>query len=345
MKTTNSARSRPAAFAHALGLVSVVGLIWAAPAAHARYSLEQLLKAPHFDAADIRAVRKGRFAVARFQEVSERELGVTIACLVNGSREEALRPFLEDRLPIDDEHLIDQQQIDPGNPVDSFEAISLSDNTREEIRRYINAEPGYGLNLSSAELALIKQLHGTGDAARIEAFVEGALLDRYLAYREAGLDGAQPYAREDGQVVMPGEELRLSEENMTGLHELHPAFHGAWLKYPASSPEGVIIDDYFWVELEVEERPTFLLSHRLASVTEDTTIVGVRDYYASHFFDVAQRAVAVMDLDSGARLLLYMERAWVDYWSGFVGVKKRLGSKVMTRQMEHLLVDRGICGD
>ena len=64
----------------------------------------------------------------------------------------------------------------------------------------------------------------------------------------------------------------------------------------------------------------------------------------SHFFDVSQRVAAVTRLDSGEDLLIYVERAWVDYWTGLVSIKRKIGRKVLTKQMEHLLEDHGICG-
>jgi hypothetical protein len=51
-------------------------------------------------------------------------------------------------------------------------------------------------------------------------------------------------------------------------------------------------------------------------------LVGVRDFYMSHFFDVAQRVAAVTRLDAGEDLLIYVERAWVDYWTGLASIKR-----------------------
>ena len=64
-----------------------------------------MLNKPYFDASDIEAVRRGGFGVARIHEVSDREIAVVIACLVKGTREEALAPFLGDSLPIDEKLL------------------------------------------------------------------------------------------------------------------------------------------------------------------------------------------------------------------------------------------------
>jgi len=43
-------------------------------------------------------------------------------------------------------------------------------------------------------------------------------------------------------------------------------------------------------------------------------------------------------------ILIFVERAWVDYWSGFASLSKKIGHKVMKQQMEHLLKNHGICG-
>lgn len=313
--------------------------------AQAAFSIEQVLKEPYFDKRDIETVREGGFGVARIHEVSDREIAVVIACLVNGKPEEALAPFLGDSLPVDDDLLQDQRRIDTDRHEDAFAAISLGGSDRDEIRHYLDAKPGYGLNLSADEMAALQALNSTGNASQVETLLEDMLLSRYLAYRENGLAGAKPYAREKGAAVSPGEELRRTEENMLGLHELYPDFHNAWLGYPRNMPDDIVGDDYFWVKLTIDERPAFVLSHRLVARNDNMRLVGIRDYYISHFFDVSQRVAVVTRLESGNHILMFFERAWVDYWSGFASLSKKIGHKVMKQQMEHLLENHGICGN
>ena len=320
----------------ALALVSV-----AQPASG--LTLEQLLNEPYFDRSDIEAVRDGEFGVARIHEISDREIAVAIACLIQVPSEEALAPFLGDSLPVDETHLLDQRMIDPEAPAASFQAIVLDRDHRKEIRHFREAHPGFGLNLSADEIAAFRALQDA-DSAAVEATLENILHTRYRAYRESGLAGAIPYARDDGKAVNPGEELRRTEEAMTGLHELYPEFHNAWLRYPASIPDDVVGDDYFWLKLDIEDLPAFVLSHRLEAKNDDMHLVGIRDYYMSHFLDVSQRAAVVTRIDTGQDILIYIERAWVDYWTGMASLKKKIGRKVLTTQMEHLLEEHGICG-
>jgi len=323
---------------------SLLILLSSTQAVHAAFTIEQVLSEPYFDASDIKKVRKGGFGVAKIHEVSDREIAVVIACLVKGAPEDTLAPFLGDSLPIDEDLLEFQQLIDTDFHEKSFAAISLGSDNRDEIQHYLDAKPGFGLNLSSDEISALQALRGTDDPAQVEALLEDILLARYLAYRENGLAGAQPYAREKGEDVSPGEELRKTEDDLKGLHELYPDFHNAWLSYPRNMPEDLVGDDFFWVKLNIDERPAFMLSHRLVTNSEDAHLVGIRDYYISHFFDVSQRVAGVLRLESGEHILIYIERAWVDYWSGFVSLSKRIGRKVMKKQMEHLLEDHGICG-
>ena len=263
---------------------------------------------------------------------------------MRGVPEDTLAPFLGNSLPIDEELLEAQQLIDTEFHEKSFAAISLGSDNRDEIQHYLDAKPGYGLNLSSDEISALQALRGADDPGQVEALLEDILLARYLSYRENGLAGAQPYAREKGEDVSPGEELRKTEDDLKGLHELYPDFHNAWLSYPRNMPEDLVGDDFFWVKLNIDERPAFMLSHRFVTNSEDVHLVGIRDYYISHFFDVSQRVAGVPRLESGEHILVYIERAWVDYWSGFVSLSKRIGRKVMKKQMEHLLEDHGICG-
>ena len=246
---------------------------------------------------------------------------------------------------MDKDLLEDQRLIDTDSHEASFAAISLGSNDRDEVQHYLDAKPGFGLNLSTNEIAALQALKSSGGAGQVEALLEDMLLARYLSYRKNGLAGAKPYAREKGAAVIPGEELRKTEENMLGLHELYPDFHNAWLSYPRNMPDDIVWDDYFWVKLTIDERPAFVLSHRLVANSEEMQLVGIRDYYISHFFDVSQRVAVVTRLESGKHILIFVERAWVDYWSGFASLSKKIGHKVMNQQMEHLLENHAICGN
>ena len=130
--------------------------------------MEQVLNEPFFDASDIETVRKGGFGVAKIHEVSDREIAVVIACLVQGDPENALAPFLEGSLPVDDELLVEQQQIDTEPHEKSFAAISLGGDERDEIQHYLEAKPGFGLSLSTDEITTLQALNNTVDASKVE---------------------------------------------------------------------------------------------------------------------------------------------------------------------------------
>ena len=324
--------------------IAILLLLLPLAAARAALTLEEVINPPYFRPGDIEEVRKGGVGVARLHEVSDREIAVAIACLVNSEADIALAPFLGNVLPVDSSLLRQQSRIDPDSPEASFEKISLGSDDNDEIRHYLRAEPGFGLNLSDDEIASLQALRAADDSGRVETLLENILHARYRAYRDQGLPGTPPYARGDGEHVMPGEELRKTEVHMTGLHELYPEFHDDWLVYPRKKPAGLVADDHFWIKLDIDERPAFILSHRLVSNNDDVHLVGIRDYYVSHFFDVAQRVAILVRLASGQNVLVYVERAWVDYWSGLASLSKKIGRKVMLRQMEHLLKEHGICG-
>lgn len=326
-----------------LTVILLTPLSWVTPA-HAGLTLEELLKNSHFDASEVERVRRGGLGVAKIHEVSDRELAAVIACQVEVAPEDALAPFLGDSLPIDETLLQQQMLIDTDLHEASFDVISLGRDDHDEIRHYLEAKPGVGLNLSSDEIAAFQALKDTDDPAAVEAVLRDMLRARYNSYRAGGLAGARPYARDENRHVSPGEELRKTEENMTGLHELYPAFHNAWLRYPRELPDDIAGEDFFWVKLDIEGRPAFVLSHRLVAKDRDMHLVGIRDYYVSHFLDVSQRAAVVTRVESGENILLYIERIWVDHWSGFAKLAKKIGHKILRTQMEHLLENHGVCG-
>ena len=92
---------------------------------------------------------------------------------------------------------------DGASPV--FAPIGYTADEKREVDKLLRAEPGDDFNFSKEELALARQAAtGGGAPAKAAAGIMRRVLEgRYIAYRNAGLEGLPPYARSDGGLNHP----------------------------------------------------------------------------------------------------------------------------------------------
>ena len=202
-----------------------------------------------------------------------------------------------------------------------------------------------GLNLSPGEIAEFQKLD-TGNqpddgVQAVESLIRAQLLARYSSYSARGLDGIEPYARERNAIADPAAEIRSTLELAHPLKKLFPSYYRTWLDYPEDLPEEAE-ETYYWLRIDVENRPQLMLAHRVDAVFEGSEILGERYFYISHFANVGYTLVAVVSVEEGD-LFFYVNRFWVDEWSGMPSLKHKLGQKMMGGEMRNRIERHEIC--
>ncbi len=228
---------------------------------------------------------------------------------------------------------------DKGSLAD-FEGVKLEPNGEQEAKRYLEAAPGVQLNLDQKEIASFRALNAQGENAaalqkEVEALVRSNLLARYRAYLAGGLSGIAPYARARGQLFDPGEELRKRIEIYGVVSKFYPSFHNFLLKYPAAQLPG-LVEQFFWLNLEVFGRPTFALSHRVIYKHGAAYLVGERHFYASHDYNSLQMVAAGLPTKDGT-LVSALYRVSTQQVAGLgSSVKKPVARRLMQTPLSNL---------
>ena len=101
---------------------------------------------------------------------------------------------------------------DADGPIDlegSLAALALGGNAQKEARRYLDAEPGWELSLSTEEIATLRALEppAGGEVAAVEGALRSIFADRVRSYSERGLVGIAPFDRGDGTTSSVGSDL------------------------------------------------------------------------------------------------------------------------------------------
>ena len=182
-----------------------------------------------------------------------------------------------------------------------FAGLKLEPNGEKEARRYLEAEPGDDLNLDTKEIAAFRALKsaskdGAVPIEKVEALIREELLARYQAYHTKGLAGIAPYARKSRRHVFARDELSLATKQSKLLAKYLPSVSNVLLNYPATKiKEGEEFEEqFFWMNVEVFGRPTYVLSHRMHFRIGEASIVVDRHFYASHAYNSLQQGVMAL---------------------------------------------------
>ena len=321
-----------------LAFCSLVLEAWALP------TVEELLQELQVSDRDRQSLRQGNIITWLSDEGSERELALGLALLVKAKNENLVRLFREatglKKVP----SIIDYGKIVGEGTLADFERVKLAPNGEKEARRYLDAEPGSELNLNAKEIAAFRALKGAskdGPVAiqKVEGLIRETLLARYQAYHSKGLAGIGPYARKSGHQTSVGDELRIATNSSKLVANYLPSVHNALLNYPSIKFKEAeeLEEQFFWIALEIYERPTYVLSHRLRFRIAEAYVVVDRHYYVSHDYNSLQQGVVALPSKDDV-VVTYLSRVSADQVAGFgSSAKHHLARNMMGPDLKDLL--------
>jgi hypothetical protein len=321
-------------------LHAIVAVLLAVSAAHAEAPASPRVQAllaelPFTDGERQKILAGDLVTTASRESSSNRELAITMAFLIDDPPPDLAAKFRAAADYTTDKTVTAFGELHGEGTLGDFQAVHLSPGAVAETRHFADAKPGLDLNLSSAEIAAFSALPEE-DTAGVEAELRKTLLARYRAYRATGLAGIAPYARGDGKDTSPGDELTQATKVSRVFATEAPDVYRALLDYPRSKPANAE-ERFFWVNFDIDDRPTFTLSHRLVVPQADGSyLFADRHYYVSRSHNDLQIVAGVFPVEEGA-LILYSNRTVTDQLGGFgASTKQALGRKIMGGQIAAL---------
>jgi len=94
--------------------------------------------------------------------------------------------------------------------------------------------------------------------------------------------------------------------------------HDVLMNYPSAKDKvkkDKFEESFQWFNIELFDRPTFVLTHRMAMFVDYAYINIERQYYASHDYNAMQQVVAMLPTRDGT-LLVYVARVSTDQVAG-----------------------------
>jgi hypothetical protein len=314
----------------AAGFVAI-GLGGGSAVAADTVSAESIAAAMGLGAQDQAKLRAGEIVSSEIQETDEKQLAVALALMVPATLEDVAASVAEGTTLEANTAIKAHGSIDPTQVGEAaFAGITLD---ADEVNRLLEVEPGSDFNLSSEEIAVFQALaqqHKAGDPAAAEA-VNAAwrqvLAGRMQAYLAGGLAGIAPYDR-GGETSSAADDLRAAAEASKVVQQAAPELYQAFLAYPDNSVADVQ-HQFFWSEQTADDRPVYVLTHRMAQQRPDRLVTLSRDFYVSHSFNASQGVAGALPVESGV-MIFYANRTSSDQVAGFMsGMRHEIGRGMM----------------
>jgi hypothetical protein len=319
----------------------LIGILEVGPAAAAEITAEAVVEAMGFAAEDRAKLEAGEIISVEIEETTEKQLAVALALKVPAKVEDIAASVAEGTTIEANKAIKAHGEIDPAQASEAaFAGITLD---AGEVERLLEVEPGSDFNLSTAEIAIFQELaqqHEAGDPAAADA-VNAAwrqmLAGRLQAYLDGGLDGIAPYDR-GGDSSSAADDLRAAAEGSKLVQQGVPELYQAFLAYP---DQGVadVQHRFFWTEQVADDRPVYVLTHRMAQQQPDLLVVLSRDFYASHSFNASQAAAGALPVEDGV-VIFYGNRTSSDQVAGFMsGMRHEIGRGMMRDSLVEAMED------
>ncbi len=277
-------------------------------------------------------IKSGEIVAPPIDDATDKELAVKLAMLVKASPDQLKEFITADNLMGKDPTFAASGQLSPDAP--KFDPIKL---TPDEAMDYLSAEPGNDFNFHTDDYAKLKaakkKVKDDKDAPAVAAQVLAEILNkRFQAYRQAGIGAVAPYDRGDGRFSEPGDELLNSMLASPVLQNAAPDAFVAFRDFPGGPQDG-IVHEFFWSQQKVEDKPAFILSHRMTYPMKNGVIYLDRQYFVSRTYNSMLTGTGCGQLAEGT-LIYYVNRTSTDQVAGFMQeTKHNIGRKQMREEL------------
>jgi hypothetical protein len=307
---------------------------------------DKIFQSLGFTAEEREELRRGEIVSHAVKELSDKELAITMAVMVPAPVEDLLKYARSGKELEINRDILSYGVLGAGAAGDAdataLQGAGFTPSEMGEVRALFEAEPGSKFNLSQAEaqrFADLRKRFPARDCEKHPQCVDDVVLnlrsilrDRLTAYRAHGLSGIQPYARGEGRESNPAEELRNATNAARFLAREYPQIFDAFLRYPSGDQSG-IESRFMWLKQRIQDRPTFILAHRVLCVRDGVAFAAERQFYVGQSYNSLQILYGLVPAE-GKTLVVYLNRTSTDQVAGFLsGTRHSMGRKIMEKEV------------
>ena len=296
-------------------------------------SADTIAAAIGLGAAEQARLRAGEIVSVEIEETDEKQLAVALALMVPATLEDVAASVREGTTIEANAAIKAHGQIDPAQVGEaSFAGITLD---AGEVRRLLEVEPGSELNLSSEEIAVFEALgqqYKAGDPGcrgrrqrRLAAGAGGSRpgVPGLRPRRHRALRSRRRRYVERGR--RPQDRGRSARRSCSRRRQ--SCTRRSWTFRATASP--MRSNQFFWTQQVADDRPVYVLTHRMTQQRPDMVVLLSRDFYVSHSFNASQASAGALPVEEGV-VIFYGNRTSSDQVAGFMsGMRHEIGRGMM----------------
>ncbi|MDR4517385.1 MAG: hypothetical protein MRK00_08365 [Nitrosomonas sp.] len=217
--------------------------------------------------------------------------------------------------------------------MDTFKKLNFE--SSREASNFLVAKPGSQFNLSAQEFQTLQSIDPTNvNPAPLASQTYGKILwQRWLDYRQKGLQGIASYDRGAGKTTDPARELQVAAINNKILVNYYPKLFHFWLNYPTSLPAGAD-ERFLLINRLLDGRPTVNLVHRIILAADSGGIILSRQFFVGHSYNSNQLTIICLPFRDGS-IVFYVNQTFTDQITGFgSSIRRPIGREQMRRRMD-----------
>jgi hypothetical protein len=283
-------------------------------------------------------VKGGEIVAPPVNDATDKELAVRLVMLVKAPPERLKEYITADNLLGKDPTFAASGELTPDAP--KIQGIKLS---VDEAMDYLESEPGSDFNFHTQDYAKLKAAKkklkdDKGAPVAAAKVLSEILLSRFQAYVQGGIGAVAPYDRGDGKFSEPGDELLNSMLASQILQNAAPVAFQAFRDFPGGPTDG-IAHQFFWSQQKVEDKPAFILSHRMTYPMKNGVVYMDRQYFVSRTYNSMLTGTGCAQLAEGT-IVYYFNRTSTDQVVGFMQeTRHSIGRKQMREELIKMFED------
>jgi hypothetical protein len=285
-----------------------------------------------FKQADQKKLLAGKIITADLPETTDNMLAQSFAIYAPMYTYKLADLVLSTRVFDADTNVIASGRIDPLKIDVSLAKAKFTSADVTELKQLKNFTGGNAFNLSTKEIAQLRAARQTSTEGLSNVYRD-ILAERMKAYLESGINGVAAYDRGKGVKVSVKSDLVAMTKASTLLAKDAPGLYRTFLEYPENQSLH-IEHGFFWVKRKVQNRPTFVLEHRILEEGPANLTILRREFFVGHSYNAAQAVSGAFTVSNKGTLVFSTMRTSSDQIAGFTsGARHAADRKIMRDEM------------
>ena len=298
--------------------------------------LSSIATALGFNQEDEKKLLAGKIITADLPETTDKMLAESFAIYAPIYTYKIADLVLSERVFQVDTNVLASGRIDPLKIEASLSKATFTSADAEEIKQLKNFTGGDTFNLSSEEIAKLREslMAGKTSTKALSKVYRDILAGRMKAYLKLGILGVASYNRGNEPQTSAANDLEAMTKASTLLAKDAPGLYRTFLGYPKDQSLH-IEHGFFWVKRKVENRPTFVLEHRILEHSPSGGLVILRrEFFVGHSYNAAQAISGAYTIANKGSLIFSTIRSSSDQVAGLMsGSRHTIARKMMRDEL------------